>query len=251
MRPDHLCPCGSGDVWARCHGREALPAARAEGRSEVRARTARGASVMAALRALDASRVTIDTPRPLCVIEGFLAPDLCAMLVEGFERNVARLDVGAKDPYWRERLLYYQSLAHEPEMRRVMREAREGFVRAIRDFYGVTEALYTDTVHLVVWCEGQSMRAHADNAEPDGTPNAYPWRDYASVLYLNEDFDGGEVFFERDGRRIRPRTGMLVAFSGGREHVHGVDEVRRGRRYTMPAWHTRDAARRDRDFDAP
>lgn len=220
-------------------------------RPVARERTVRGASVMAAVRALDAAREASAAPaeRPVCVIDGFLSPALCQRLIEGFERNVDRLDMGASDPYWRARLLYFQALAHEPEMQRVMREARDGYVREIQRFYGLSEALYTDTVHLVRWREGQSMGAHADNAELDGRPNAFPWRDYASVLYLNDDYEGGEVFFARSGRRIKPRTGMLVAFSGGLEHVHGVDVVRRGTRYTMPAWHTRDAARRDRDLD--
>ncbi len=212
------------------------------------------ASVMSAVRALDSMRRDAlpekpREPRPVHVVEGFLSLELCRMLIDGFERNIARLDARSADPYWRERLLYYQALSPEPEMQRVMREARAGYVRAIGDFYGVRDALYTDTVHLVRWTEGQSMRAHADNAHPDGSPNDYPWREYSSVLYLNEDYEGGEVYFEGTGQRIKPRTGMLVAFSGGLEHVHGVDEVRRGTRYTMPAWHTRDASRRDRDFD--
>lgn len=53
-------------------------------------------------------------------------------------------------------------------MQRVMREARDGYAREIQRFYGLAEALYTDTVHLVRWREGQSMGAHADNAELDG-----------------------------------------------------------------------------------
>lgn len=72
---------------------------------------------MAAVRALvyaarDASPT--QTERPVCVIDGFLSPALCRMLIEGFERNVDRLDMGAADPYWRARLLYFQALAHGP-----------------------------------------------------------------------------------------------------------------------------------------
>lgn len=45
---------------------------------------------------------------------------------------------------------------------------------------------------------------HADNCIllPDGTclrnPPAFTWRDYSTVLYLNDDFDGGEFIFAND-----------------------------------------------------
>ena len=236
LRDDDPCPCGSNTRYSACHG-----ASRAVSPTAPRSvAPARAAAVVSAVKALS---------RPVFMRERFLDAASCALLIEGFERNVARVAEGTADPYWSSRLLYYQSLTHEPAMRAIMRGAREGFVRELRGFYSVPEMLYSDTVHLVRWREGQSMRAHADNAHLDGTPNEYPWRDFATVLYLNDDFDGGELFFERTGLTLKPRAGTLVGFTGGLDHVHGVTEVRRGTRYTMPAWHTRDAARRDRDFD--
>ena len=39
--------------------------------------------------------------------------------------------------------------------------------------------------------------------------NVVPYTDYASILYLNEDFEGGETYFE-DGQSVSPKTGFKV-----------------------------------------
>lgn len=75
---------------------------------------------------------------------------------------------------------------------------------------------------------------------------AYTWRDYSAILYLNDDFDGGEFFFAEDwkSRRvqgiIRPRCGRMVAFSAGGENLHGVRGVRNNRRCAVALWFTQD-----------
>lgn len=84
------------------------------------------------------------------------------------------------------------------------------------------------------------MPAHADNAEPHGSANTAPFRDFASVVYFNDEYRGGELCFTKVGRRIVPKKALLMAFKGGIEHMHGVSEVEGGSRYTMPGWYTRD-----------
>lgn len=75
---------------------------------------------------------------------------------------------------------------------------------------------------------------------------AYTWRDYSAILYLNDDFHGGEFFFvdDRERRRVqgtvRPKCGRMVAFSAGGENLHGVQAVRGGRRCAAALWFTQD-----------
>lgn len=75
---------------------------------------------------------------------------------------------------------------------------------------------------------------------------AYIWRDYSAILYLNDDFQGGEFFFTKD-QTIResdslvfPRCGRMVAFSAGKENLHGVRSVLRGTRCALALWFTQD-----------
>lgn len=74
---------------------------------------------------------------------------------------------------------------------------------------------------------------------------AYTWRDYSAILYLNDDFDGGEFFFVEDWKRrvrsiIQPRCGRMVAFSAGGENLHGVRGIRNGKRCAVALWFTQD-----------
>lgn len=69
-------------------------------------------------------------------------------------------------------------------------------------------------------------------------------RDYSSVLFLNDDFDGGEL--QIGETVIKPKAGMLVAFDA--DTPHQVLKITRGVRLTMPGFYTFDESKRDRVF---
>ncbi len=56
---------------------------------------------------------------------------------------------------------------------------------------------------------------------------------YTSMLYLNDDFQGGEFF--TDDMVIKPRPGKLTLFNG-REVYHGVNTVKEKPRYSIIFW---------------
>lgn len=58
--------------------------------------------------------------------------------------------------------------------------------------------------------------------------------DYNSLLYLNDDFDGGE-FYTGTGITIKPKKNRLTFFDG-KNIDHGVKKVSRNHRYTMIFW---------------
>ena len=58
--------------------------------------------------------------------------------------------------------------------------------------------------------------------------------DYNSLLYLNDDFNGGE-FLTENGLIVRPTSGRLTFFDGF-NIKHGVGDIYDGNRYTMIFW---------------
>ena len=60
--------------------------------------------------------------------------------------------------------------------------------------------------------------------------------EYAAVLYLNDDYTEGELFFPEVGLdKVRPKPGDLVIFPGTSEYEHGVHPVGAGPvRYVIP-----------------
>jgi hypothetical protein len=57
--------------------------------------------------------------------------------------------------------------------------------------------------------------------------------DYSSVLYLNDDYEGGELFFPEFDLTIKPKLGDLVTFPTNSMYIHAVKEVKHGTRYTI------------------
>jgi|TARA_R100001530_G_scaffold88706_1_gene61767 hypothetical protein len=56
----------------------------------------------------------------------------------------------------------------------------------------------------------------------------------SSIIYLNNDFEGGHTFFE-DGTAFAPAMGRIIFFDGKHYH-HGVSEIKNKDRYTVASW---------------
>ena len=84
--------------------------------------------------------------------------------------------------------------------------------------------------HFACFEEGHGMHAHYDSSKPN---------DIATVTYLNNDYDGGEIYFPEYEIEIKPEPGDLICFPDDPNFVHGVKPILKGTRYTTPRWFTR------------
>jgi hypothetical protein len=97
---------------------------------------------------------------------------------------------------------------------------------------------------LLVYERGGHYKAHYDAVAqwkcPDGN---IIWkksveRDLSTVLFLNDDFEGGEFVFPDLRITIRPEPGLLIAFPSSQHYLHKVEPVISGTRYSMVNWMT-------------
>ena len=88
------------------------------------------------------------------------------------------------------------------------------------------------------WFEGIEQQPHADKELNDGSPNPFPTYDLNSLIYYNDDFTGGELYFPQHGIEIAPKLGLAVMFVGDRNYLHGVRTVTSGERWTTPSFYT-------------
>jgi predicted 2-oxoglutarate/Fe(II)-dependent dioxygenase YbiX len=58
------------------------------------------------------------------------------------------------------------------------------------------------------------------------------------LIYLNNDYEGGEIKFELHNLSIKPNPGDFIVFPGNLHYPHEVTEVVSGIRYTLPIWFT-------------
>jgi len=76
---------------------------------------------------------------------------------------------------------------------------------------------------LVIWPKGSKMGRHFDLNDK-----------YSTIVYLNDDFEGGETIIE--GLKFKPKAGSLLLFSNGTK-IHEVKEIINGERYTLATWY--------------
>ncbi len=176
----------------------------------------------------------------------FLAPDACRALVQCFERNRSRA-ARTGNPYWDGRFIWSSSLPADKELPalRILQRVRNAARTSVILHFNTARQLYSDTSQLVHWPTGIELKPHADNVEPSLQPNSTPHRAFSSVLYLNDDYEGGETYFPFLGFRVQPKTGTFLAFRSGATHAHGVTKVTAGDRYTWAGWFTHDTMRED------
>lgn len=165
---------------------------------------------------------------------------LCAAAAQLEDRQA--VDNVALD-YWKGRILFHHDVAAAlPEAGAVMYRARAAAIERIAAHYALAAPIYADTIQLVRWPEGMHMPPHCDKENADGKPHSSPHRNFASIVYLNDDYEGGEFYLTALNIVIKPRAGALVAFTSGWHHEHAVLKIRRGTRLTMPAFYTFDPA---------
>ncbi|XP_022425327.1 prolyl 3-hydroxylase 2 isoform X1 [Delphinapterus leucas] len=138
--------------------------------------------------------------------------------------------------------------------------------KIVESYFMLNSTLYFSYTHMVcrTALSGQQDRRndlshpiHADNCllDPEANecwkePPAYTFRDYSALLYMNDDFEGGEfIFTEMDAKTvtasIKPKCGRMISFSSGGENPHGVKAVTKGQRCAVALWFTLDPLYRE------
>ncbi len=100
------------------------------------------------------------------------------------------------------------------------------------------------------WHPTEYQEPHSDSeGKHDGTDDYYvnPFEidnysslfiDVGCVMYLNDDYEGGEIYFPAYDIEIKPKAGDLIFFPGSNLYMHGVRELRTGIRYTFTTFYT-------------
>ncbi len=165
----------------------------------------------------------------------------CEMLIACFERNYVTAAARTGDAYWDGRYIWQDSLPRsELDALRIMQQARMVVYTLLVQAWLPDKPVYPDTTQLVRWHEGLELTPHVDNILTDGSANTTPWRSHSFIIYLNDNYEGGETFFPGYGVRLQPEAGALLLFGAGIDYVHGVTKIRKGLRYTLAGWFTHE-----------
>ena len=179
------------------------------------------------------------------VAEELLSPEQCDELSRAY-RELAGLMFRSDriDPYWNNRFIWHADIAAaRPATGALMIDAQRRAVDIVKEFYQIHAPLYPDLLQIVSWQAGMFMSPHADNANPDGSHHHMSHRELSGVVYVNDDYEGGELYFTALDIAIKPKRGMFVGMTAGFHHEHAVLRVETGERLTMPFFLTFDRAK--------
>lgn len=93
--------------------------------------------------------------------------------------------------------------------------------------------LSLNTIHAQKWGPGGVGHPHSDNTDEDGNPSFYEINKISAIIYLDDQYSGGELYFPEHDLQIKPKSGSMLVFPGGKENVHGVNELVSGKRHTI------------------
>lgn len=84
-------------------------------------------------------------------------------------------------------------------------------------------------MHLLKYETAGHLPAHQDQGVSS--------RVLSVLLYLNDDYDGGEIEFKHSNIKFKPEAGSVVFFPSNFLYVHEVYPVTKGPRYALPNWY--------------
>lgn len=159
----------------------------------------------------------------ILAVPEFLTKEECATLLD----YVSRTEPDRSDPGspWDQRTFAF---GPEDVGEELYEKITKGAEKVINDWYG--KKMELSETHMVRWRTGDYMRPHSDLAG-----GIFKFRHYASIIYLNDDYTGGELYIPTLDLEIAPMAGALVAMNGS-EVFHGVKEIKSGERITCIAW---------------
>lgn len=95
--------------------------------------------------------------------------------------------------------------------------------------YGITVS-EQEPFGLLKYGKGQKFDRHID----DGMRFV---RKVSLVYYANDDYSGGEIYFDQFDVKISPQKNQLLLFPSNYIYTHSVNEVLEGTRYSIVSWY--------------
>jgi len=91
------------------------------------------------------------------------------------------------------------------------------------------EEMYHESYNILRYRGGQEYKAHSDGETSTG-------RSISAIVYLNNNYEGGEIEFVNFGVKIKPEPGMLILFPSNFAYKHIAHAVTSGEKYAIVTW---------------
>jgi hypothetical protein len=155
-----------------------------------------------------------NSPDNIKTITNFISSDLCDQIVSNLISSTSSSE------QWRDTVYRDNGVLLSPLGKMIQDQIELSFQTSVE---------MVQQPFVIKWSKGQSMGLHVDDL---GIETYH----ITGLIYLNDDYIGGEISFPTHDITIKPNKGELVLFPGNLHYAHEVREVISGDRYTIPVW---------------
>lgn len=178
--------------------------------------------------------VTVDLTK-FCAktFDGMFSVEECAKILDYARSTEAWENLGSG--FWDKRTIHYHRLPED--IRAMLAPKYQGIQKLFRQEYGLASWVYPDTITLVRWHPGMEQAPHCDDMSDNKDEHPkFKNRFLGSIVYLNDDFAGGETYYPKHNFKVTPKQGRLAVHLGDDNHRHGVTKVENAIRYTLASF---------------
>lgn len=124
------------------------------------------------------------------------------------------------------------AIALEPSIRdaslKKLKDLQEAIFPELKNYVAdyINDDLVMDSFALVKYTEGQFFKEHSDGGEGVN-------RKLSIVIYLNDDYEGGEIYFRNQNLTMKPRAKSMVMFPSTDDFLHEAKPVISGTKYAI------------------
>ena len=196
-------------------------------------------------------RHNLHGPPGVLIVPRFLDAEICADWCQHLSsQRRADLEVQHEAAYKESGKVQYekhsarvtQAVEYTERKHEIVREVTRSFSECVMPFFNVQLAAFEPPT-VLRYGPGGKYGPHSDNELWDSQQRLWLKtlnRDFSILIYLNEDFEGGALSFPNFQYKIRPETGMLVAFPSDHRYLHAAEPLISGERYAIVSWGARE-----------
>ena len=188
--------------------------------------------------------VECETPEGVLLIYKYINDKTCRTLMK-YADSQAFSDLGVVDPEKskKDRIVQLKSegrITHhvhiDGKALEILNLFNDIFCRQMASFYNVDFEWY-ERPQILRYPPGGKYNQHADaEHQENGEWVRAQDRDYSVLLYLNDQYEGGEIQLVNWDFTIKPKPGMMLAFPSDWRYLHAALPTTSGIRYAMVSW---------------
>ena len=185
-----------------------------------------------------------DLGNEIFVIEKLLSPELCQQIIEIAQFNSSEKVAGIA--LEQENINIRSNSLLRLEGNSLLNSTNELLLEKISliqwwlyDYYGI-KFPHAETCSILCYQKGQFYKRHVDNmllsSRLEEAQKGVPIRDISIVGYLNEGFEGGETFFDRQNIKVIPQQGNVLVFPANFPYPHQSLPILSGEKWCFTTW---------------